>query len=227
MRLLAISGATRGLGAHIAARALETGYAVVGYASRPPATDPGFPVAQVDVADPAAVAAFFHTLRDKPLWGVINAAGVAAMNLLLTTPPATMARLVSINLLGSMYCSCEGAKLLIRNKGGRIVNFSTIAVALGLAGESVYAASKAGVESFTRCFAREIAGFGITANVIAPGPVATGLLAGLRQDQIDAVVGQQVIRRMAEPEDVWRSVSFLLAEDSAMISGQVLHIGGV
>jgi 3-oxoacyl-[acyl-carrier protein] reductase len=227
LKLLVITGVTGGLGSHMAARALESGYAVTGLARNPPPEDPGYPVSRVDVTDPGAVAAFFRSLRGKPLWGVINAAGVSSMNLLLTTPPETLARLVNVNLLGAMYCCAEGARLLMRRGGGRIINFSTIATPLALAGESAYAAAKAGVETLTRCLAREMGGLGITVNAVAPGPVKTAMIRGLTDEQIDAVVQRQLIRRLVAPEDVWAAVEFLLEEKSAMLTGEVLHIGGV
>jgi 3-oxoacyl-[acyl-carrier protein] reductase len=213
----------------MAIRALEEGYRVAGFSRSKPKDDPGFPLTVGDVADRDAVASFFGSLRGEPLWGVVNAAGTASMNLLLTTPPDTLARLLEVNLLGVMHCCAEGAKALLRDKtgkGGRIINFSSIAVPLALAGESAYAASKSGVETFTRCLARELGPAGITANVISPGPIATGLLKGLPRERIEAVVRRQVVQRMAVPEDVWHLARFLLDERSSMISGEVIRLGG-
>ena len=204
-----------------------------------PERDPGCPVLIPDVTTPASVAAAFAQLRGEPLWGIINAAGAASMNLLLTTPPQSMARIVNTNLLGTMYCCAEASKLLIRTagksgtqadspeRGGRIVNFSSSAAPLALMGESVYAASKAGVETFSRCLARELAHFGVTVNAVAPGPIDTNLLRGVPREKVEALVNRQVVQRMSSPEDVWNTVEFLLGETSGMISGEVLHVGGV
>src|SRR4029077_7954288 len=119
-------------------------------------------------------------------------AGVAAMNMAVTTPAARVRKLVEVNLLGTIYVCQHFAPLLMRKKEGRIINFSTIAVALALSGESVYVASKAGVEAFTRTFAREVGGFGITANCVAPGPIDTDLIAKIPEEAIERVVRQQV-----------------------------------
>jgi 3-oxoacyl-[acyl-carrier protein] reductase len=119
------------------------------------------------------------------------------------------------------------APLLIRAGGGSIVNFSTIAVALGLQGESAYAASKAGVETFSRTLARELAGHGITVNCVAPGPIATDLLKGVSQDQIDRITDRQIIQRQFTTADVCDVVEVLLDSRSKSLTGQVLHVGGV
>jgi 3-oxoacyl-[acyl-carrier protein] reductase len=115
---------------------------------------------------------------------------------------------------------------MLRDKEGSIINFSTIAVALGLKGESVYAASKAGVEGFTRSFAREVADFNVNVNCIAPGPINTNLLKGITYFQIKNIVSQQIIPKQFTPDDVSDLVEVLLDQRSRSLSGQVLHVGG-
>lgn len=225
-RHIVITGISGGLGRHLAVRAMQEGYGVTGLCRIPPADMP-CEVLACDVAAPEQVAACFTRLRHVPLWGVINAAGIASMNLAVTTPPETMRRVVEVNLLGTMYCSAQAGRLLARRKGGRIINFSSIAVALGLEGESAYVAAKAGVEGFTRAFSREMSSWGITVNAVAPGPIPTQLIAGIPQDKLDALVERQVVRRQGTLEDVWQTVRWLLDEASGMISGQCLHVGGV
>ena len=106
------------------------------------------------------------------------------------------------------------------------MNFSTIAVSLGLKGESVYAASKAGVEGFTRSFAREMADFNINVNCIAPGPIDTSLLKGITTNQINKIVSQQIIPKQFSPDAICDLVELLLDDRSNSLSGQVLHVGG-
>ena len=110
---------------------------------------------------------------------------------------------------------------------GSFINFSTIAVALALKGESVYAASKAGVETFSRTFAREMADFNVRVNCIAPGPIRTDLLKGITDEQIKRITSQQVISKQFEKSDVCDLGDLLLDEKSSSLSGQVLNIGGV
>jgi 3-oxoacyl-[acyl-carrier protein] reductase len=225
-RALVVTGASRGLGRHIAERAQAEGYGVVGLARK--VEEAPFPIHACDIGDAAAVKAAAAAIgRDVELWGVVNAAGIAAMNLTLMTPAATAERVVRTNLLGAIHVGQAFAPLLVRRKGGRIVNFSTIAVPLALAGESVYVASKAGVEAFSRTFARELSAFGVTVNCVAPGPIDTDLIAKVPAAAIDALVQRQVVRRKGTPEDVWDVVAFLLSDAAGMVSGEVVHIGGV
>src|SRR5579871_1888217 len=194
-RALLVTGASRGIGAHIASAAAAAGYEVTGVARSAQDRMP-FPILACDVADDNAVRDLAKTVsRQGPLWGIVNAAGVAAMNMAVTTPAARVRSLVEVNLLGTIYVCQHFAPLLMRRKEGRIVNFSTIAVSRALSGESVYVASKAGVEAFTRAFAREVGGFGITANCVAPGPIDTDLIAKVPDEAIARVVNQQAIRR--------------------------------
>ena len=148
------------------------------------------------------------------------------MNLVVTTPAETVRRIVETNLLGTIFCCQQIAPALIKRGSGRIINFSTLGVPLAIKGEAIYVASKAGVEGFTRVFARELAAHGVTVNAIAPGPIETALIAKVPKDKVDAVVAQQIIPRQGTPLDVWNIVSMLLSPESSMISGAVLNVGG-
>ena len=226
MKTLIVTGASRGIGGHIAARAHEEGYRVVGLARN---TADGLPydIRACDVSDPDQVAKTLDDLRrDEDLFGLINAAGIASLNLTIAMPAETSRRVVEINLLGAIHCCALVGKWLSRLKRGRIVNFSTIAVPLALKGEAVYAGSKAGVEAFSRSFAREMADFGVTVNTVAPGPVATDLIAKVPKEKIAQIVDQQIIQRQAEPEDVWNIISLLLDDRANMITGEVIGVGG-
>jgi 3-oxoacyl-[acyl-carrier protein] reductase len=221
-----VTGASRGLGRHLCQRLVEAGHGVIGLA-RTVEPIPGVRMIACDVGDPDAVAgAFAEIKRSKDLYALINAAGIASMNLVLMTPPETIERIVRVNLLGTIYCSQQAGRLLARRRKGRIINFSTIAVSLALKGEAVYAASKAGVESFSRTFAREMGDHDVTVNCVAPGPIDTALIAKVPSHKIEQVVARQAITRQAQPDDVWNIVSLLLAPGASMVTGDVLHIGG-
>jgi len=226
-KTIAVTGASRGLGRHIAARARDSGYGVIGLARSIEPLD-GVSMIACDVGDAQSVAEAGRALREEAdLFALVNAAGIASMNLVFTTPAATMERLVRVNLVGTMFCCQMAGKLLARKGAGCIVNFSTIAVPLAIKGEAVYAASKAGVETFSRAFAREMADHGVTVNCVAPGPIDTALIAKVPAASIDEIVSRQIIARKATPEDVWKIVSLLLDPAAESITGEVLHVGGV
>ena len=226
MDTVIVTGASRGIGLHCATKLHAEGYRVVGIARRFDAK-PAYEVRTADVSDhPSLTAALRDLERDRSVYALINAAGIASMNLLLTTPAQTIRRIVETNLLGTIYASQIVSHAMVRRGSGRIINFSSIAVAIGLQGESVYIASKAGVEGFTRSFAREMAPHGVTVNAIAPGPVDTDLVANVPSEKLQAIVDRQIIPHKASVEDVWQIVRMLLSPAGNMLSGQMFHVGG-
>lgn len=225
--MIVVTGASRGLGRDICDRLVSKGVEVLGV-SRSASKLP-FETLSCDVSSISQVVELTKQLKIRGLKvdGLVNAAGIASMNLALTTPLETSKRIVETNLLGTIYCSQALGPLLVRNKGGSVINFSTIAVALALSGEAVYAASKAGVEGFTRAFAREMSGFNVRVNCIAPGPISTDLIRGVSEEQIRSVVSRQILPRQFTPSDVSDLVELLLDPRSRSLSGQILNVGGV
>ena len=224
--MIIVTGASRGLGRSVAERLISSGREVLSL-SRTSEGAPGDSVT-CDVSDYEAVKAVAQSLRmeKREIEGLVNAAGIASMNLAVTTPPSMTQKLIQTNLAGTIHCCQLFAPLMIRKKAGSIINFSTIAVTLGLKGESIYAASKAGVEGFSRAFAREMADFDIRVNCVAPGPIQTDLLKGVSDEQIDAIVAQQILPKLFLPNDVADLCEFLLGPQSQSLSGQVLKVGG-
>ena len=224
--MIIVTGASRGLGRSVAERLISSGREVLSL-SRTSEGAPGDSVT-CDISDYEAVKTVAQSLRKekREIEGLVNAAGIASMNLAVTTPPSMTQKLIQTNLAGTIHCCQLFAPLMIRKKAGSIINFSTIAVTLGLKGESIYAASKAGVEGFSRAFAREMADFDIRVNCIAPGPIKTDLLKGVSDEQIDAIVAQQILPKLFLPDDVADLCEFLLGPQSQSLSGQVLKVGG-
>lgn len=224
--MIIVTGASRGLGRAICERLHLKNFDVLGLARNVE----NLPYASMscDVSSYSDVKEVSQRIKKsgKSVAALINAAGIASMNLAVLTPASTAEKIINTNLLGTIYCCQNFAPIIIRNKMGSIINFSTIAVALGLKGESVYAASKAGVEGFSRAFAREMADFGVGVNCIAPGPIDTDLIRGVPSLQIDKIIDQQVIPRKFKPEDVCDLVELLLDGRARSISGQVIHVGG-
>lgn len=225
--MIVVTGASKGLGRAICNRLNDNDINVLGLARNVDGLP--FPSSSCDVSSYESVKTIVKQLKKSgsEVSGLINAAGIASMNLAVTTPQATVERIIATNLLGTIYCCQLVAPLMLRNKRGFIINFSTIAVALGLKGESIYAASKAGVECFTRSFAKEMADFNVNVNCIAPGPINTDLLKGVSSEQISKIIAQQVIPRQFEPNSVVDLVELLIDTRSNSLSGQILHVGGV
>jgi len=225
--VIIVTGASRGLGQAITERLIERGEEVIGLARN--TNELKIDAIECDVSDYAAVKNASKEVKRmrKPVKAFINAAGVASMNMAVTTDESTVQKLMQTNLVGTIYCCQLFAPIMLRQKQGCFINFSTIAVALALKGESVYAASKAGVESFSRTFAREMADFNVRVNCIAPGPIRTDLLRGITDTQIENITSQQVIQRQFQKSDVCDLVELLLDEKATSLSGQVLNVGGV
>lgn len=225
--MIVVTGASRGLGRAISERLTDKGERVIGLAR----STESLSVEGIgcDVSDYSSVKSAARTIRKmgEKVDAVINAAGVASMNLAVTTDEATVQKLVQTNLVGTIYCCQLFAPILLRQKHGSFINFSTIAVALALKGESVYAASKAGVEAFSRSFAREMADFNVRVNCIAPGPIRTDLLRGISDAQIEKITSQQVIPRQFQKSDVCDLVELLIDSRASSLSGQTFNIGGV
>jgi 3-oxoacyl-[acyl-carrier protein] reductase len=225
--VIVVTGSSRGLGLAICNRLQSLGLDVFGLSRD--VSNATFPSLSCDVSSYEEVKKTALMLKKEvnKVSGLINAAGIASMNLAVTTPPNVSQKIIDTNLLGTIFCCQLIAPLMMRNKSGTIINFSTIAVSLGLKGESVYAASKAGVEGFTRSFAREMSDFNINVNCIAPGPIDTSLLTGITPNQIKNIVSQQIIPKQFPPDAVCDLAELLLDNRSKSLSGQLLNVGGV
>ena len=225
--MIILTGASRGLGQAITERLIEIGEEVIGLARN--TSGMNIDALECDVSDYAYVKNVSREIKrmKKQVKAFINAAGLASMNMAVTTNKFTVQKLIQTNPVGTIYCCQLFAPIMLRQKYGSFINFSTIAVALVLEGEYVCVASKAGVESFSRTFAREMADFDVRVNCIAPGPIRTDLLKGTTENQIDRITSQQIIRKQFQKSDVCDLVELLIDEKAASLSGQILNVGGV
>jgi len=225
--MIIITGANRGLGKAIADRLKKKNEKVIELVRSSEKLN--FKTIKCDVGDYTSVKLASREIKKMkiPIKAFINVAGVASMNMAVTSDESTVQKLIQTNLMGTIYCCQLFAPIMIRYKKGSFINFSSIAVALALKGESIYAASKAGVESFSKAFAREVADFNIRVNCIAPGPIQTDLLKGITETQINNIISQQVIPKQFKKSDICDLIELLINEKSSSISGQVISVGGV
>jgi len=233
-----VTGASRGIGAAIARRLAEDGFAVVvNYGGSAGAAAKlvqeiegtgGRAVAvQADVADPTAVQRLFN-VADSAFGGVdvlVNNAGIMKLGRFAEVDDATFDQVVAINLKGVFNCLREASRRL-RN-GGRIVNFSSSVIGLYQPAYGLYAATKAAVEAMTRILAKELGPRGITVNAVSPGPIATELfLADKDEATVEHIKRMNPLGRLGEVEDIARVVSLLVGPDSGWINGQVVRANG-
>ena len=235
-RVVLVTGTRKGIGLELARHFLGKGEHVIGVSrGEGTLTHERYEHHRADVTDEAAVKALFAGVRKTHgrLDALVNNACIAAMNHSLLMPVDAAQRVLDTNVLGTFLLCREAGKLMQKahradpTQGGRIVNFTTVAVRLDLEGEAVYAASKAAVESLTRILARELAPFGVTVNAVGPGPLATDLIRAIPKEKIDALLARQPIGRMSEIRDVLNVVDFFLDPKSDFVTGQVLYLGGV
>ncbi|WP_017305368.1 SDR family NAD(P)-dependent oxidoreductase [Spirulina subsalsa] len=225
-----ITGTRKGIGYFLAQYYSHAGHIVIGCSRHPIDWElPHYEHYTLDVGDEEQVKLLFSSVRKKykKLDNLINNAGIASMNHALVTPISTLEKVLNTNVVGTFLFCREGAKLMKKNNYGRIVNFTTIAVPLKLAGEAAYVASKAAVLALTEVLAREFADFGITVNAVGPVPIETDLIRAVPPDKIQALLNQQAIKRFGQFEDVANVIDFFLRRQSDFITGQHLYLGGV
>ena len=225
-----ITGSRKGIGRYLAEYYLSRGYMVAGCSrSDSDLKNHDYLHFCLDVCDESKVKRMFGELRKAfgRLDALINNAGIASMNHFLLTPQKTVQRIFNTNVLGTFLFCQEAAKLMKKNRYGRIVNFSTVATPLKLEGEAIYASSKAAVNSLTQVLAKEVASFGITVNAVGPTPIPTDLIRGVPEGKMKSLLAQQAIGRFAEMRDVANVTYFFISPASSFITGQVVYLGGV
>lgn len=225
-----VTGASKGIGRALVEHLLGRGCQVVGCSRGDAGWEAkGFLHLQADVSDEPQVKSLFREIKRRydRLDAAINNAAVASMNHFLLTPAASIEKMLSTNVVGTFLVSREAAKLMRKRQYGRIVNFSSLAVPMRLAGQSAYTASKASVENLSQVMARELAEYGITVNVIGPSPTETDMTRGVPKDKIEQLIDSMVVRRLGTFTDVANVLDFFLRRESEAVTGQVIYLGGI
>lgn len=224
-----ITGNRKGIGKHLTSYLLNQGYNIIGCSRNyDDFTHPCYRHFTCDVTDEKNVKEVIR-LAKAAFGGIdvlINNAGVASLNHSLLTPGSTVKKVFETNFYGSFFFARECAKAM-KNTGGRIINFSTVAVPMNLEGELIYAASKSAVEKMTKIMAKEVATFEITVNAIGPSPIFTDLIKVVPKDKIDELLQKQAIKRLGTFEDVENVIDFFISEKSSFITGQIIYLGGL
>ncbi|HBF60611.1 MAG TPA: beta-ketoacyl-ACP reductase [Methyloceanibacter sp.] len=233
-RVALVTGGTRGIGAACSKALKEAGYSVAAsYAGNDEAAnafkaETGIPVFKWDVGDYAACEKGVAAVEAEvgPVDVLVNNAGISRDSMLNKMTPEQWSEVMRTNLDSVFNVTRQVINGMRERKFGRVISISSINGQQGMLGLSNYCAAKAGIIGFTRTLALEGARKGITANAIAPGYVATELLAGVSEKVMEAIVGQIPVGRLGEAEEVARCVVFLAADESAWITGSTLTING-
>lgn len=229
-RVIVITGTRKGIGKELTHYYLNNNDIVIG-CSRGESTinHENYRHFALDVSDEKAVVNMIRSVKKefRKIDVLLNNAGIASMNHFLTTSFQTVQNIFATNFFGTFLFSREVSKVMMKQKFGRIVNYTTVASALRLDGEAIYAASKSAVENFTQTIAKEVAPFGITVNAIGPTPVETDLIKAVPKNKIDELLQKQAIKRFGNFEDIKNVIDFFISEKSDFITGQVIYLGGV
>jgi len=233
-----VTGASRGIGRAIAAELARQGATVIGTATSENGAQAvtewlqqgGFKGrgAVLNVAEGPSVEAFLKDVESKEgtTTVLVNNAGITRDNLLMRMKAEEWEEILNTNL-GSVYRLSKGVlRGMMKARRGRIINIASVVGVMGNAGQTNYAAAKAGIIGFSKSLAREVGSRNITVNVVAPGFVATDMTAQLPAEQQQLLVQQIALGRLGSPEDIAHAVAFLASPSASYITGETLHVNG-
>lgn len=238
-RVAVVTGARRGIGRAIAEILAQRGADVlIGDCTEDPGSSTAAEIAAatgrhvsaccVDVADSSSVKEFFEcAVNDFGRVDIlVNNAGITRDGLLIRIRDEDWDSVLNVNLRGAFNCCRAVARQMMKQRYGRIVNITSVVGLAGNAGQVNYSASKAGLIGLTKTLAKELGSRNITVNAVAPGFITTALTNVLSQELRDTAIKMTPLGRVGTPEDIARAVAFLVSDDAAFITGQVLSVDG-
>lgn len=183
---------------------------------------------QADVADAKAVEQMFEfAIKEFGRVDIlVNNAGITRDNLILKMSQEEFDAVIDTNLKGAFHCLKQAARIMLKQKSGRIINISSISGVIGNAGQVNYSATKAGMLGMTKSLAKELGSRGITVNAIAPGYINTDMTAVLKEDLKSKVMEMIPLKRLGEPEDIAQTAVFLASDWASYITGQTILVDG-
>ena len=226
-RVVLITGGSRGIGLATAQRFAALGDRVaVTYNSSPPPE--GFFAVKCDVTSSADVDDAFKAVEQHfgTVEILVSNAGMTKDMLLLRMSEDDFTEVIDANLTAAYRVAKRAAQGMLKARKGRIIFVSSVVGLLGSAGQTNYSASKSGLVGLARSIARELGSRSITANVVAPGPVATDMLAALSEDRREALTAAVPLGRLASPDEIAGTIAFLASADAAFITGAIIPVDG-
>lgn len=235
-KIVLVTGASRGIGKAIAMRFANEGCFVIGTATSEKGaesieeylSESGGIGRVLDVCDSEQVDKLFEEIESVygSLNVLVNNAGVTKDGLLMRMKDDDWASVIDTNLTAIYRMSRRAVKGMMKARFGRIINITSVVGKMGNAGQTNYAASKAGAEGFTRALAREIGSRGITVNCVAPGFIETDMTDQLDERLLNSMLDSVPVGRLGQPDDVAAAVAFLASDEASYITGEVLAVNG-
>jgi 3-oxoacyl-[acyl-carrier protein] reductase len=225
-----VTGARKGVGRQIAQHFLSEGALVVGLSRGDgDIQHDNYTHFSVDVADAKQVQNVFFKIAKQfsKIDIVVNNAAVLTSQYSMIMPAQNAQDMVNVNLLGTFFVSREAAKVMRKNKYGRIINIGSMAASLEPMGDSIYAACKAGVSTLANIMAKEFSQFNVTCNTLGISAIESDMLSQLPREKIDEIIKNLPVPRYAQPQDIFNVIDFFASPDSSYISAQTIFLGGV
>lgn len=182
----------------------------------------------VDIREFDAVKAWVAQVKEEfgQIDILVNNAGITTDKALMMMSKENWSDVIDTNLTGMFNASKACIVPFMKQKSGNIINISSVSGIIGLPGQTNYAATKGGMNAFTRSLAKEVAGYGVRVNAVAPGFIKTDMLSTISDEHMDVIVKEIPLNRIGSPEDVANCVEFLLSENAKYITGQILQVDG-